>query len=70
MSGWRGPRPDEELVYRALLLVWLPDSDSGAPLHKGQEWKAEQKIQWAEVRKEPVKWKSWWWIRPPGQWEV
>jgi len=27
------------------------------------EWKAQQKILWAEVRKETGRWKDWWKIR-------
>jgi len=70
LSGQDGALPlravpplEEEPAHPTVLVVLVPDSVSGAPLQGVSEWKAQQKILWAEVQKETGKWKSRWEIR-------
>jgi len=41
------PTSDEEPSYRSVLVVSVPDEDTGSPLQVRHEWKAQQKILWA-----------------------
>ena len=41
-----------------MLVVLIPDANPGSPLKVCPEWKAQQKILWAEVQKESGRRKS------------
>jgi hypothetical protein len=57
---------DEEQAHGQMLVVPVPDPDSGAPV-QGPHWKAQQKILWAEVSKETGRTKNRFKFRDPSE---